>query len=227
MPMMKQLFGKRFVLSAIALCSLLAPWNAAHASLVQYSFTGTVGSVSGALKPTMPSGSSMWGTFSFDNATTPTGTGRYMGAIQSFSLHFGSYSVSLDPAGDTNAIRIVDNASGDLWRLRTSVMGNSINGNGGPYSPADFRMDLEDEDGLAITGTSPLQNPPSLGDLTSNQWRLVFENVNNGRTVRVQGLFNSVTAVPLPAAVLLFGAGLISLVGLGAGGLRNLRGAKA
>jgi hypothetical protein len=28
----------------------------------------------------------------------------------------------------------------------------------------------------------------------------------------------------LPAAVFLFGAGLISLVGLGAGGLRNLRG---
>jgi len=29
--------------------------------------------------------------------------------------------------------------------------------------------------------------------------------------------------VPLPAVAILFGAGLIALVGLGAGGLRNLR----
>ena len=45
----------------------------------------------------------------------------------------------------------------------------------------------------------------------------------DGNLVRVQGALNSLTVVPLPAAVLLFGAGLISLVGLGAGGLRNLR----
>jgi hypothetical protein len=89
----------------------------------------------------------------------------------------------------------------------------------------EFRLDLEDEDGNAITGTG-LQNPPSLGDLSSTQWRLVFEN-SNGRAVRLQGVLNSLTVVPLPAAVLLFGAGLISLVGLGAGGLRNLRRSQA
>ncbi|MBH0201197.1 MAG: hypothetical protein HP496_02565 [Nitrospira sp.] len=235
MQTMKQWFSRGFVLPAAAVCALLVPCTTVQAALVNYSFTGTVGDVSKALKSTMPSGSSMWGTFSFDNETpsTPPGSGRYMGAIQSFSLNFGSYSVSLDPTGDTNAIRIVDSSSGDLWRLKTSVTGNSIESvegiNTRHYVPAEFRMDLEDEDGEAITGTSPLQNPPSLGDLSSNRWRLVFEDENSGRTVRVQGLFNSVslTAVPLPAAVLLFGAGLISLVGLGAGGLRNLRGAKA
>ena len=82
-------------------------------------------------------------------------------------------------------------------------------------------MDLADEDGMAITGTT-LSNPPSLGDLTSTHWRLVFENMD-GRTVRIQGALTSLIATPLPAAVILFGAGLISLVGLGAGGLRNLR----
>jgi hypothetical protein len=135
---------------------------------------------------------------------------------------FGGYEVKLDPAGDMNVIRIVDNPSGDLWRLRTSVMADDTIG---VFTPVDFRLDLEDEDGLAISGTG-LQNPPSLGDLTSTQWRLVFEDAG-GRTVRVQGVLNSLTAVPLPAAVLLFGAGLISLVGLGAGGLRNLRGSRA
>jgi hypothetical protein len=144
-----------------------------------------------------------------------------MGAIQGFSLNVGGYTVNFDPAGDVNLVRITDNPSGDLWRFRTSVTGPDIGG----YKPAEFRLDLEDEDGLAINGTS-LQDPPSLGSLTSTHWRLVFEDAN-GRMVRIQGILNTLTAVPLPAAVLLFGAGLISLVGLGAGGLRNLRGAKA
>lgn len=221
MQMMKQWLRRGFILPAAAVCALLVPCTAAQAASVQYSFTGTIGSASGALRSDLPVGSAMSGTFSFDPATSPTGTGRYMGALQGFSLNIGGYSVSFDPAGDVNLIRITDNPSGDLWRLRTSVMGDGI----GQYSPTEFRLDLADEDGLAINGTS-LQDPPSLGSLTSTHWRLVFEDAD-GRMVRIQGVLNSLTAVPLPAAVLLFGAGLISLVGLGAGGLRNLRGAKA
>jgi hypothetical protein len=222
MQMIKRWLSKGFMLPAAAVCSLLIPYTAAQAALVQYSFTGTVGGANGALRSELPVGSAMNGTFSFENTTSSTGTGRYVGALQSFSLNIGSsYSVSFDPSGDLNLVRITDNPSGDLWRLRTSVAGDGV----GQYSPTEFRLDLEDEDGLAITGTG-LQNPPSLGDLTSTQWRLVFEDAG-GRMVRVQGVLSSLTAVPLPAAVLLFGAGLISLVGLGAGGLRNLRGSKA
>jgi hypothetical protein len=221
MQMIKRWLSKGFMLPAAAVCSLLIPYTAAQAALVQYSFTGTVGGANGALRSELPVGSAMTGTFSFENTTPSTGTGRYVGALQSFSLDIGSYSVNFDPSGDLNLVRITDIPSGDLWRLRTSVAGDGV----GQYSPTEFRLDLEDEDGLAITGTG-LQNPPSLGDLTSTQWRLVFEDAG-GRMVRVQGVLSSLTAVPLPAAVLLFGAGLISLVGLGAGGLRNLRGSKA
>jgi hypothetical protein len=71
-----------------------------------------------------------------------------------------------------------------------------------------------------------IQNPPSLASLTGTRWRLIFENAN-GNLVRIQGALNSLTAVPLPAAVLLFGAGVISLVGLGAGGMRRFRGTQA
>ena len=216
MQIMKQMSIKVLFLPAIALCSLLLSGNAAHAALVTYSFEGTVGSVSGALKSTLPAGSSILGAFSYN--TVPSGTtGRYMDAVQTLSFTIEGQSVSLDTMGDTNIIRITDSPSGDLWRLRTSVTGDSI----GEFKPVDFRLDLADEDGAAITGKA-LNNPPSLGDLTSTHWRLVFENMD-GKTVRVQGVLNSLTAVPLPAAVILFGAGLISLVGLGAGGLRNLR----
>jgi len=214
----KQLSIKGFVLPAIALCSLLLSWNAAHAALVTYSFTGSVGNVSGALKATLPAGSSMLGTFQFESATPPSGTVRYLGAVQNLSLTIGTYSVNLDPSGSTNVIRMAYNSpSGDLRGLRTSVTGASI----GEFAPEHFRLNLAYDNGRAITGTT-LQNPPSLGNLTSTRWRLVFENID-GKTVRIQGALNNLTAVPLPAAVLLFGAGLISLVGLGAGGLRNLR----
>ena len=219
MKIMKQSSTKGLFLPAIALCSLLLSGNAAHATMVTYSFEGTVGSVSGALKSTTPAGSSIEGTFTYKTDTPAIGTGRYMGAVQNLSFTIGTYAVNLDPLGDTNVIRITDSPSGDLWRLRTSVTGNSVGID--EFKPADFRLDLADEDGLAITGNA-LNNPPSLGDLTSTQWRLVFENMD-GKTVRVQGVLSSLTAVPLPAAVILFGAGLISLVGLGAGGLRNLR----
>ena len=209
---------KGLILSTIALSFLFLSGNAAHAAMVNYSFTGSVSDVSGALKSTLPLTSSMHGTFEYASDTMPSGTGRYMGAVRSLSLTIGTRSFMLEDMGDTNVIRITDSSSGDLWRLRTSVAGDPI----GAFTPVDFRLNLADEDGLAITGTT-LSNPPSLGDLTSTHWRLVFENMDGSKTVRIQGALNSLTAVPLPAAVILFGAGLISLVGLGAGGLRNLR----
>ena len=217
MQTIKQLSIKGLFLPAMALCSLLLSGNAAHAAMVNYSFTGSVSDVSGALKSTLPLTSSMHGTFEYASDTMPSGTGRYMGAVQNLSLTIGTRSFMLEDMGDTNVIRITDSSSGDLWRLRTSVAGDPI----GAFTPVDFRLNLADEDGLAITGTT-LSNPPSLGDLTSTHWRLVFENMD-GRTVRIQGALTSLIATPLPAAVILFGAGLISLVGLGAGGLRNLR----
>lgn len=217
MQMKKPSSMKGLILSTIALSFLFLSGNAAYAALVTYSFSGSVSDVNRPLRSTLPLTSSVSGTFQFDNATPQVGNGRYPGAVQNLSLTIGTYSVNLDPMGDTNVIRIIDNPPGDVFRLSTSVNGSSI----GAYTPTLFRLDLSDEDGLAITGTA-LNNPPSLGDLSSTRWRLVFENIGGG-TVRIQGAINSLTAVPLPAAVILFGAGLISLVGLGAGGLRNLR----
>lgn len=112
----------------------------------------------------------------------------------------------------------------------SGVLGPQLQGLvSGGYQPAEFHLDLEDEDGLAINGTSlgPLfkilqvleVSPRHSGDsclrMPMEEW---FE---------FKGVLSSLPAVPLLAAVLLFGASLISLVGLGAKGLRNLRGTKA
>jgi len=218
MQMMKHLSIKGLFLPAIALCSLLLSGNTAHAALVTYSFTGGVSQVNSPLLSTMNGTSQVSGTFQFDNS--PAVGGNYPGVVTNMTLNIGGYTSSFAPGA--NAVTILQNIDlgdgfpGDRWRLVTAATGLPVNG----YSP--FRFDLNlDREGSLFTNTD-MQNPPSLSSLTGSRWRLIFENAN-GNLVRVQGGLNSLTAVPLPAAVILFGAGLISLVGLGAGGLRNLR----
>ena len=221
MQIMKQLSIKGLFLPAIALCSLLLSGNAAHAALVTYSFTGGVSTISGALlSPTMNLTSPVTGTFQFDNATGGVG-GNYPGAVTAMTVAIGGYTSSF--ALGANAVTILQNTNlgggliGDRWGLVTAAMGLPTNG----YTPLSFDLHLDRENGGLFSNTN-LQNPPSLSSLTSTRWRLIFEN-SDGNVVNVRGALNSLTAVPLPAAVILFGAGLISLVGLGAGGLRNLR----
>jgi hypothetical protein len=221
MQTMMKLSTQKFLLPAIALCSLLLSGNAAHAALVNYSFTGGVSTISGALlSPTMNLTSPVTGSFQFDNATGGLG-GNYPGAVTAMTVTIGSYTSSF--ALGANAITISQNASlggglmGDRWKLVTAAMGLPTN----DYTPLRFDLQLDREGGGLFT-TNNLQNPPSLSSLTATRWRLMFEN-SDGNVVTIRGALNSLTAVPLPAAVILFGAGLISLVGLGAGGLRNLR----
>ena len=213
---------KGLFLPAIALCAILLSMKTADAALVTYSFTGNVGAVNGPLLPAMNMTSPVSGTFQFDNG--PAVGGNYPGVVSNFTLNVGGYSSTFAPGA--NAVTVLQNIdlgdgfNGDRWRLVTAAAGSSVNG----YSP--FRFDLNlDHEGSLFANTN-MQNPPSLASLTGNRWRLVFENAA-GNLVRVQGALNSLTAVPLPAAVILFGAGLISLVGLGAGGLRNLKGTQA
>lgn len=223
MQTIKQLFIKGFFLPVIGLCSFLLPWNAANAALVTYSFTGGVTNVSNALKPTLGI-SPVSGTFTFDNSSA-TG-GNYPGVVSGFSLNIGGYTANYT-SGLMNGVSVskggllLDGTSGDSWHLVTNATGMPATVNG--YTLRFFDLNLERE-GSLFANTN-MQNPPSIGDLTGTRWRLVFENAMG--IARIQGNLLTLTAVPLPAAVLLFGAGLISLVGLGAGGLRNLRGPQA
>jgi hypothetical protein len=219
MQIMKQLSIKGLFLPAIALCSFLLSGNAAHAALVTYSFTGSVSQVNSPLTGNFISGTPMSGKFEFDNST---------GVVsKNLTLNIGGYTAEY--VAGFNAVSISQNIDlgdgflGDRWQLVTAATAAAPSGAIGVYSPFLFDLNL-DREGVLFANTD-MQNPPSLGGilpLTSTRWRLVFESAS-GNMVRVQGALASLTAVPLPAAVILFGAGLISLVGLGAGGLRNLR----
>lgn len=223
MRMIKKLFAKGFALPAIALCSLGLPLNVAQAALVTYSFTGGVSNISGTLlSPSMNLTSPVSGSFQFENATS--GSGGAYPAVTAFTVTVGGYTSTFAPGA--NAVTVSMNTSlgggmfGDRWKLESAATGSQVNG----FSPSSFDLRLDREGGGLFANTN-LQNPPSLSALTATRWRLVFED-SDGNLVNVRGALNSLTAVPLPAAVLLFGAGLISLVGLGAGGLRNLRGSR-
>lgn len=224
MHMMKQWLKRGLIVAAAAICASSVQIDSAHAALVNYSFTGTVSNISGALlSPTMNLTSSVSGLFQFDNATPGTSgphVGNFPGAVTGLLVHVGGYTASY--AVGPNAITLFDNVGfGDRWRLATDATGGVLPSG---YSATRFDLQLDHDTGGAFTGTN-LQDPPSLASLTGTRWRLTFSDLT-GNEVNVRGAINQLTAVPLPTAVLLFGAGLISLVGLGAGGLRNLRTSK-
>lgn len=222
MQMMKQWRKRGLVVAAAAICALSVQIGAAQAALVTYSFTGNIdGDPSGFLP--------ISGSFKYDNQTAGSG-GVYNGAVKDFTFQMSFngnvlYSSSFKPGA--NAVTISQNipmgsGSGDRWELVSAASGSSLPGGSRPFS---FDLNLD-----RIGGGLNLNvvDPPGLGTLNggSARWRLLFEDGNRIPGAWV-GSITSLTAVPLPTAVLLFGAGLISLVGLGAGGLRNLRMTKA
>lgn len=221
MRMIKTWLRRGGILTATAVCALLVPFGSAQAALVTYSFTGSINGIDPLLAPVS-------GSFQFDNGTGGTG-GAYNGAVTAVTVSIGGvigHTASF--TSGANAVTISQNlpvGGGivDRWSLSSSMTGPALDGTG--YTPFNFDLRLNKQGGGLFANTD-LQDPPSLGAVSSARWRLFFEDADGNPAVML-GSLTSLTAVPLPAAVLLFGAGLISLVGLGAGGLRNLRGSQA
>ena len=207
---------------------LLVAAGPTEASNVTFSFTGSVSDVTGVLFPTIGSGP-MSGDIIFESGASPVvvGTGVYLNtAVTGLNLHIGGYSASY--ALGSNGIVITNSPpmSGvDNFTAFTTVTGPAIN----LTSPSSFLMSFTDPSGKAFSNVNLpdaldlLNNtsPPGLSSFGSNQWRLIFGNENDGNIVK--GSFGTLIATPLPASAILFSVGLIALVGLGAGGLRNLR----
>jgi hypothetical protein len=216
----KQLSIKGVVLPAIAVCSLLFG-NAAHAALMTYSFEGAVSEVTGVLFPTLNTGLKMTGNITFDPGTAPVapGVGIFLNPIKALNLNIGSYNAS--QALGANGFILTNSAPGGIDNITTFGSMSSATAINGTL-PTMFDVSLTDPSGNVLSDVTLPTAPPSLNSFASNKWRLTFANGNF-----VLGSLTKLTAVPLPAAILLFGAGLISLVGLGAGGLRNLRGTQA
>jgi hypothetical protein len=205
----------------LLLCSLLvsgvlvAP---ASAALLQFAYTGAVSDVHSSLFPTFNTGQTLTGFYTFNSLTPDSNAssniGRYNGTIQALTVNLGSYTATLGNSG-SNFIEIRNQPSSDGYEIRAPLTGATVNG----FSPLRFRIELIDPSATAFTNDQLPTTPPSLSSFATNRFRIVFEDGNG--TARVRGSLTSLTAIPLPAAILLFGAGLIALVGLGAGGWRQ------
>lgn len=213
MSMMMQSLRRGFMLPTV-MCAVALSLTPAHAAFVSYSFTG--------ITDDQPPEDSLpvFGSFQFNKATDGNG-GVYNGAVTNFRLTIGQYTSFFAPGINgvtlSHGTNLGGGSSGDRWALMSAAAGPELNGT----VPYNFDLHLDRQGGGLFTDTV-LQDPPSLGRLTQARWRLFFEDAQ-GIPFASIGSITSLTAVPLPPAVLLFGAGLVALVGLGVGGLRNLR----
>jgi hypothetical protein len=197
------------------------PASPALATLVTYNFTGAVGEVSTPLFSALNAGQTLTGSFTFDNAiadskTGSASTGRYNDAITSFNVNLGVWSASLGSEGshNNNVIKI-GNGSSDTFEVRAPLSGDGV----GSYEPLYFRLTLKDPSGTVFGDDSLPSTGPSLSSFASDRFRIVFTSETG--IAKVRGNLTSLTAVPLPASVIMFGAGLIALVGLGTGSWRR------
>jgi hypothetical protein len=186
--------------------SCLLPSTPASAALLQFSFTGAVNNVPASLFPAINNGQTLFGSITIDTSVPDSNPSPvislYSNAISSLTLSLGPMTAALGLPD--NSIRIHEFTTFNRYRLEGPLSGSSVNG----LSPIGFRF----------VGDALPSAPPSLSSFISNQWRLIFDGPGHPT---VRGSLTSLTAVPLPAAVILFGAGFIALVGLGAGSWRQ------
>lgn len=216
-------------LGAGLLCAMLMAPNRGQAAQIPFSFSGSVGNVFGGVFTPQGFGADgfttalpMSGGVTYNTNSTDTiagsNIGRYNNAVQDFSVSVGTYFASFAPGN--SFIRVTNSAPGtgsDIYELRVNgLLGSAVNG----FTPTSFLLELTDPSGTAFSSDT-LPGTPSLSSFATSEFRLIF----GAASTRVQGALTSL--VPLPAAVWLFGAGLIALVGLGSRGLTGRKGSEA
>ena len=205
----------------------------ATAAPVSFNFTGTLNDPNDFYltltgnTPAFSGGEAVSGTITYTDPTPDflplnTGVGRYNNAVTSLTLNIGSgaYQATLGNTG-ISYIQVTDNGVvNDSYALRVPLTGPAVLGDPAYFGqPTDFvplylRLDLSygipspfTVDALAIPSLTAINSIPT--------FRVVFENESYGQP-QLLGTLSSITAVPLPPAVILFGAGLVALIGLGA-----------
>ena len=200
----------------------------ATAGPVLFHFQGAVdNNVPGSLSSRFANGQSLSGNFTFDTVDSIGNTiadsnsniniGKYIGAIKGLNLNFnsGGYVAQLGTGG-SNFIQIEDGVLNDNFVVRAPINATNpgviVNG----FSPDFIRIEFAHGPGAFANDSL---SRPTLGTfLNTGTFRFHFEDGDGGTAVLGGGV--TILNTPLPPAVILFGAGLVALVGLGAGSWR-------
>ena len=208
----------RFLYLGILVSSVL--WgglavNPVSAAPITYTFAGTVTTVNPDLSSQFTTTQTMSGQMKVSDSMV---SGVY--TIQELTVSIGGYQAMGSGSGfvtiannntGLNLPLTIDRFSG-LKYVSGAVVGSAS------YAPVYFSIDLRGPDTLFNSTALPTTVPSISSFNVLNSWRLNFAS---GKAVA--GQMSQLTAVPLPAAVVLFGAGLVALVGLGAGSWRPKR----
>lgn len=203
------------------------------AATITYNFQGTVNHVGNQLSPPPPPfgttgpSSAMSGSMTVNTSDTASGAVNGSYKIENFEVTIGTYTATYTPAtGSFGQVDIRNGAGGAPGADRFIVTVTPLTGDSVRFfAPRLFEIDLRGPNSPStIFNNDDLPNPaPSIASFTTRNIFSLHFGPGNGNPREVSGVVTSLTAVPLPAAVILFGAGLVALIGLGAGGLRNLR----
>jgi len=77
-----------------------------------------------------------------------------------------------------------------------------------------FSIDVLSVDSSLYSGVDYQRFPPSLGGSNYGRFRIVLRDIDGTLAFDATGYLDSLTAVPLPSAVWLFGSGLLGLIGI-------------
>ncbi len=209
---------KKLLLAA----GLLMASGVSHAQIITVNYTGTVTDLGVLLSGDVVSiGDSVVASFSYD-----TNGG---GVVDTFDIAIGgSFSASLASPGNMNVQNDQQNGSATqpadgLTVGASNTTSSALNGHTNPY----YQFGLRRENVLGQLWNDTL--PPDLGDwagvtladLNAADWHWMDFGLNNPPTdpfrddqIRWDVDSFTVSAVPVPAAVWLFGSGLLGLLGV-------------
>lgn len=212
-----------FTASMLLWASIEAP--PVTADLITFAFDGRVTSVGSSLlgstssfgnTPFTPDSLFLKGTYRFDSSTPPfPSPGIYPDAISILTFQLRDTSDTLVYSGSLstitpNTILVTNNLLGpDMYVVSAPFSGTSVN----THNPNLFSISLSGPASV-FSDTSLPTTPPSLSSFTiPTQFNVIFDG---GVQSVISGIITSLAPVPLPPAFILFGAGLVGLVGLGA-----------
>ena len=200
-----------------ALCASVFSFitTSSHATSITFGFAGTVSSISGvtnALGGSVDVGTVFSGQYNFESTTAGTSSSigtNYFSAVTSATVTIGGNK--FDRSGVNSTITVADGAmvasssgivvQADIYKVVIPL-----------FSQFAFSITLFDSTNTAFNDMTLPLVPPDIAkfDPMPNQFE-IHEQLPSG-TIGIAGIITSIYSVPVPAAVWLFGSGLLGLV---------------